>query len=74
VFYNYDNGMNRTCVKDEEKKKMIVDSLKLQCATRLSLNNVLKDAGAEITDKYIHGCVDLSLNNIAPTTIVELLF
>lgn len=74
VFYNYSLGMNSTCVKDEDDKKMIVDSLKLQCATRLSLNNVLKDAGAEITDRYVNGCIDLSLNGIAPTTIVELLF
>ena len=75
IFYNLQTGTGITNRKDEDKRKMVIDSLALQCDTRLSLGEVLCRAGATVvTIRPEEGeFVDLSLEAIAPTSIIELI-
>lgn len=74
IFYNLQTGTGITNRKDGDKRKMVIDSLMLQCDTRLSLSEVLCQAGATVvTTRPEEGeFVDLSLEAIAPTSIIEL--
>ena len=75
IFYNLQTGTGITNRKDGDKRKMVIDSLALQCDTRLSLGEVLCRAGATVvTARPEEGeFVDLSLEAIAPTSIIELI-
>ena len=76
VFTNLEAGTKCVPNQEPEKKKMVIDSLVLQSKTRLTLAEVLRDAGATVvsTPPEEGEFVDLSLEQITPTSIISLAY
>ena len=76
VFCNFEAGTNCVPNNEPEKKKMVIDSLMLQYKTHLTLAEVLKEAGATVVDTVPEEgeFIDLSLEQITPTSIISLVY
>ena len=76
VFCNLEAGTNCVPNNEPEKKKMVIDSLMLQYKTHLTLAEVLKEAGATVVDTVPEEgeFIDLSLEQITPTSIISLVY
>ena len=76
VFCNFEVGTNCVPNNEPEKKKMVIDSLMLQYKTHLTLAEVLKEAGATVVDTVPEEgeFIDLSLEQITPSSIISLVY
>ena len=76
MFCNLEAGTGCVPNNDPETKKMLIESLVLQYKTRLSLADVLAEAGAVVVNTRPDDgeFVDLSFEQISPTSIVSLVF
>lgn len=76
VFCNFKAGAGCVPNREPERKRMLIESLMLQYQTRLTLAEVLVKAGATVVDTRPEEgeFVDLSFEQITPTSIISLIY